>query len=70
MCSQVLLFGRHTWGERCEGGSKSQSKMCHFVPELSSRSYLLSWQPVGHIIPHKGKYIIQSLSAECVYIWD
>ena len=29
MCSQVLLFGWHTWcGRRRGGGCKSQSKMC------------------------------------------
>ena len=29
MCSQVLLFGRHTWGgRRCGGNSKGQSEMC------------------------------------------
>ena len=35
MCSQVLLFGQHTWcGRRCGGDSKSQSAWAKFK-ELS-----------------------------------
>ena len=40
MCSQVLLFGWHTWCGRCGGGGKSQSEMCN-----NSDAILMSVEP-------------------------
>ena len=57
MCSQVLLFGQHTWGRRRGGGSgKGQSEMC-----LGKVQGVISYFDCqGCIIPHKGKDIYKA----------
>ena len=65
MCSQVLLFGRHTWGRRRGGeSSKGQSEMC-----LGKVQGVISYfDGPGCIILHKGKDL-QGLCPECIDIW-
>ena len=64
MCSQVLLFGQHTWcGRKCGVGHKSQSEMC-----LGKVQGVISYHDSsGCIIPHKGKGI-QGLCPDCIVI--
>ena len=66
MCSQVLLFGRHTWGRRRGGrSSKGQSEMC-----LGKVQGVISFSDgPGCIIPNNGKDI-QGLCPECIDIWN